>query len=156
MSLHMSPLCSPTLQKRPPRLYEPRDLRHQTLIHADVSTLGGMGTEWSMWLQAAGISEIDCTHGLAFQDPGLALQAAIDGLGVAISYLELAAIDLATGRLVQPFPMSIEHPWSYHIVIPEGSVGDNRVAAFRNWLVEELRNDVKRGTVPQQNSLPSA
>jgi LysR family glycine cleavage system transcriptional activator len=54
----------------------------------------------------------------------LALQAAIDGLGIAMGYVELAAIDLAEGRLVQPFAAAVQHPWSYYIVIPEDNVGD--------------------------------
>ena len=72
---------------------------------------GGSGS----WLQTLVMSIV--ARGLSFHDPGLALQAAIDGLGMAMGYVELAAIDIAEGRLIQPFATEVQHPWSYYIVI---------------------------------------
>ena len=60
-------------------------------------------------------------------------------MGIAMGYVELATMDLAEGRLVQPFEMEVQHPWSYYIVIPEDNVGDLKTAIFSDWLRAEAR-----------------
>jgi len=136
--IHMTPVCSPRLLEGPSGIASPHDMRDFTLIHADVSPGIGILSEWHEWLAAAGASQVDCTHGLSFHDPGMALQAAVDGLGVAMGYVELASIDLAEGRLARPFKKEIRHPWSYYIVIPEDNVGDLQTGIFCDWLRAEI------------------
>jgi LysR family glycine cleavage system transcriptional activator len=138
MPIHMTPVCSPRLLEGRGGIASPHDMRDFTLIHADVSPGIGIVSEWHEWLAAAGASQVDCIHGLSFHDPGMALQAAVDGLGIAMGYVELASIDLAEGRLVRPFTKEIQHPWSYYIVIPEDNVGDLQTAIFCDWLRAEI------------------
>jgi LysR family glycine cleavage system transcriptional activator len=45
--------------------------------------------------------------GLTFDVAYMALQAAIDGLGVALGYRPYVAADIATGRLAAPFDLSM-------------------------------------------------
>ena len=71
-------------------------------------------------------------------DPGLALQAAVDGLGIAMGYVELAQRELANGRLIAPFEMQIAHPWSYYVVTAKGKADNQKVSVFRNWLRKEV------------------
>jgi LysR family glycine cleavage system transcriptional activator len=138
MPIHMTPLCSPRLLAGSEPLSSPDQLNGFTLIHADVSPGIGIESEWHEWLAAVGATEVDCSHGLSFHDPGLALQAAIDGLGIAMGYVELAAIDIAEGRLVRPFAAEVRHPWSYYTVIPEDNVGDLPTGIFSDWLRAEV------------------
>jgi len=138
LPIHMTPLCSPSLLEGREGIASLDELRDFTLIHADVSPGIGIESEWREWLAAVGADTVDCSHGLSFHDPGLALQAAIDGLGIAMGYLELAAIDLSEGRLVRPFAAEVQHPWSYYIVIPEDNVGDLQTATFCDWLQAEV------------------
>ncbi len=140
MPVHMTPLCAPSLLERFNGALNPQSLTELTLIHADVSSGTGIQSEWCEWLTKAGLDEIDCTHGLSFKDPSLALQAAIDGLGVAMGYVELAKDDLAKGKLVQPFELVVKHPWSYFIVIPEDNIGDNHTTLFCDWLRQQMSN----------------
>ncbi|WP_394888048.1 LysR substrate-binding domain-containing protein [Mesorhizobium sp. AaZ16] len=51
----------------------------------------------------------------------------------------LVADDLASGRLVQPFELSIKGPpqFAYYIVSPAETAGDPLVRAFREWVLEE-------------------
>lgn len=137
MSVHMTPLCAPSLLDESNNSLHPKVLKEFTLIHADVSSGTGIQSEWCEWLSKAETDEVDCTHGLSFKDPSLALQAAIDGLGIAMGYVELAADDLATGRLVQPFDLVVKHPWSYFIVIPENNIGDIQTRLFCDWLRQQ-------------------
>ena len=137
MTVHMTPLCAPSLFNGPKGSMNSEALKQFTMIHADVSFGTGLQSEWREWLSAAGLGTVDCSHGLSFKDPSLALQAAIDGLGIAMGYVELAADDLVTGRLVQPFDLEVRHPWSYYIVIPEDNVGDPQTKLFSDWLRRE-------------------
>lgn len=134
MPVHMTPLCAPSVFNGHKGSMKPQALQQFTLIHADVSHGTGIESEWREWLLAVGAGDVDCSPGLSFKDPSLALQAAIDGLGIAMGYVELAADDLSTGRLVQPFDVEVQHPWSYYIVIPEDSVDDRQTRLFCDWL----------------------
>lgn len=138
MPIHMTPLCSPSLLKGRAGIESSKELCDFTLIHADVGHGIGIESEWREWLAAIGADDVDCKHSLSFHDPGLALDAAIDGLGIAMGYVELAADDLADGKLIQPFATEVQHPWSYYIVIPEDNVGDPQVKVFCDWLRAEL------------------
>lgn len=132
--VHMTPLCSPGLLEGRDRPESPEDLDSFTLIHADVSSKAGIKSEWREWLMAAGARNVDYTRGPSFHDPGLALQAAIDGLGVTMGYVELAETDIAEGRLVRLFETDVRHPWSYYIVVPDDRDGDPQTAVFCEWL----------------------
>jgi LysR family glycine cleavage system transcriptional activator len=134
------PVCSPALMagKRP--LKQPRDLRRHTLIHVEWRSQGATWPDWRMWLLAAGLGDLDPHRGLHFTLTSIALQAAIDGQGVALCESTLVSDDLASGRLVRPFEMSIKGPaeFAYYAVT---APGENRplVRAFRDWILAEAK-----------------
>ncbi len=80
---------------------------------------------------------MDARSGPGFSDSALVLQAAIDGRGVAMGRLFLAADDIAAGRLVKPFAQQLVNDFSYWLVYPKASASKPRVAAFRDWLLTE-------------------
>ncbi len=55
-----------------------------------------------------------------------------------MGYPELAALDIAAGRLVQPFEKTVQHPWSYYIVVAESRTGDPNTETFCDWLRSEI------------------
>jgi LysR family transcriptional regulator, glycine cleavage system transcriptional activator len=130
------PICSPKLLKGPRPLRQPRDLRHFTLIHIDWQALGEIWPNWEMWLTAAGVTDIDATRGIHFDQGVMAIQAAIDGHGVALGDSSLTAMDLAQGRLVRPFDLALKTParFAYWIVVPPHAAERPLVVAFRDWL----------------------
>lgn len=132
----MTPLLSPALLETGPALREPRDVLNHELIHADVAG-HVLGEEWRTWLLAAGVRDFGDLPGLSFHDPGLAMQAAIDGLGIAMGYLELAEADLAAGRLTRPFDLRVRHSFSYYLVYPAARQDEPGLAAFRHWILSE-------------------
>lgn len=127
----LSPVCSPSLAAGPPPLREPADLRHVRLLH-DTPRDG-----WRIWFDHARISDIEVRRGMAFDDASLALQAAIQGQGVALGRLTLAERDLREGRLVQPFDISVPNDYSYWLVYPPAQAERSDVAAFRAWLLAQ-------------------
>lgn len=119
------PVCSPALAKK---LRKPDDLRRHTLLH------DSMRDDWRLWLQAAGIEGVVVNKGLSFTDSSLMVQAAVDGLGVAIGREALVEAELMAGRLVRPFDLSITGESAYYLVYPQAHMARRRVRAFRDWI----------------------
>jgi LysR family glycine cleavage system transcriptional activator len=141
MSEVSSPVCSPRLVEGPHPVRTPADLRHHTLLHVDWQRREEGTPNWRMWLLAAGVRDVDPARGLHFNQESLAVQAAIDGHGVALVGSILIADDVAAGRLVRPFDLSLSDPldFSYYLVSPEAAVDRPKVAAFRAWVTAEAK-----------------
>jgi LysR family transcriptional regulator, glycine cleavage system transcriptional activator len=142
----MAPLASPEFLRRSP-LQRPVDLANVPLIHDDSLRRAARPLTWSEWLRAAGAPALDMNRGLRFDDSHLALQAAVDGQGVALGRLAYACNDLAQGRLVLPYRKTIALDLHYHLLVPETRIDEPLVAAFRAWLAleaEEFRNLLSR------------
>jgi LysR family glycine cleavage system transcriptional activator len=140
LSEEIFPVCSPKLLEGPAPLAQPGDLRHHTLIHLEWGSEDVTAPTWRMWLLAAGVHDIDFTRGPVFSMTSLALQAAIEGQGVALASSFLVADDLAADRLVVPFDLSVCDPldFAYHIVVPKRTADLPKVVAFKTWLLDEI------------------
>ncbi|MEQ8501437.1 MAG: transcriptional regulator GcvA [Sneathiellaceae bacterium] len=143
-----TPVCSPALLSGAHPLRHPEDLRHHSLLHVEWKDAEA---SWRMWLLAAGLHNIDPTRGPRFTMEGMAVQAAIDGHGVALIGDMLVADDLAAGRLVRPFDPSLSTPlsFSFYLLSRADSGRTPKVAAFRDWLLEEVR-----GARPDGDAVP--
>jgi len=97
------PVCSPRLLQSEHPLVSPEDLLRHPLIHESWSGQGVTWPDWRMWMQAAGVQSFEPGPGLRYKDTHLAIQAAIEGHGIALGDDALVADDLAVGRLVRPF-----------------------------------------------------
>jgi len=132
------PVCSPELLHGAHPLLEPKDLKYHTLLHDDYFE------DWTRWMLAAGVTDIDSEHGPVYEDSANLLQAAIAGEGVALGRSALAADDLAAGRLVKAFDISLPVEYAYYVVAPEASADRPKVADFREWVIETAANDARR------------
>jgi LysR family transcriptional regulator, glycine cleavage system transcriptional activator len=137
MEVEAFPVCSPRLLAGPHPLCTPADLKWHTLLHTEWMARDEEWPDWRMWLLAAGQRDIDWTRGPQFNDATVAIQAAIEGHGVAIGRDALVEGDLAAGRLVRPFALSVGARFSYHLVYPAVALKRRPLAAFRNWLLVE-------------------
>jgi LysR family glycine cleavage system transcriptional activator len=125
------PVCSPALLQRLP-LRTPDDLRQHTLLHTS-----SLPRVWPDWLASARIPALRPAAALTFDHFYLTLQAAIDGIGIAMGPTALVAGDLAAGRLVAPFAGPRLPSRSYCTYVPDGKSADELVALFRSWLERE-------------------
>jgi LysR family glycine cleavage system transcriptional activator len=131
------PLCSPRLLDGPNALRRPEDLKRFALIQVD---LPGIVPTWGDWVEMAGITGIDTTRGLRLNVADHALDAASEGVGVVLAYKIVASRDIAAGRLVAPFGPEIPLPGrSYFFCCQKGDEKRPQVKAFREWVVEEMR-----------------
>jgi LysR family transcriptional regulator, glycine cleavage system transcriptional activator len=129
------PVCSPALLERAP-LNAVADLRSHTFIHT--STLPRV---WPDWLAAAGAPDLEPVASLTLDHFYLTLQAALDGLGVAMGPTALVADDLASRRLVAPFPGVTLPTRGYHAYLPDARAGDRPAVFFCQWLQETGKTD---------------
>ena len=132
-------MCSVKLCKGTPPLREPCDLKDHTLLHVDWDTHKESATNWHMWLLAAGVTDVDANRGPRFSQDSMAVQAAVEGHGVALIGSHLVADDLALSRLVRPFDLSLPSAFAAYVVAPESSMSLPKVAAFFDWILQEAR-----------------
>lgn len=130
-------VCSPQLLEGEHPLCHPMDIRHHTLIHDDTIGNARARPSWEEWARLAGVTDVDTNAGPHFCDSGLALAAAIDGLGIALASKSIAGAEIAAGRLAAPFKVAVQQPYAYYLVAPEAISGRPAVETFRRWLIEE-------------------
>jgi LysR family glycine cleavage system transcriptional activator len=140
LAVTVTPMCSPKLASGEHPIRKPADLKPHVLIHDNVRFDDGRDL-WDAWFEAAGISGWDTSHGLRFSHAMLALEAAADGMGVALSMPVLAGSDLGSGRLVAPLELALPLQFGYYIVSGMDTAEREDVAAFRNWLLAEAARD---------------
>jgi len=132
------PVCSPALVRGRRALRSPTDLKYHTLLHINERR------DWGAWLEAANVTGVDFSHGPVFNQASMAIDAAIDGQGIALARSALAAWDLGAGRLVRPFAVSLKVSYSYWIVCPKPTATLPKISTFREWLLAEAAEDRRR------------
>jgi len=131
MADELFPVCSPALLTGKHPLRRPEDLRDHVLLHT--SNTGS--DDWRQWLTAAGLpTDISTQRGVTFDMIFMTVQAAIDGNGVAMGRTTYVRDDIAKGRLVVPFTITLPADAGFYLVSPDGSADPPKLAAFRAWL----------------------
>jgi LysR family glycine cleavage system transcriptional activator len=134
VEIELLPVCSSSLMRRVPRLEQPRDLLKHYLLHSM-----NRPKDWQRWLDASGVPGVALDGGLKFGNSSLAYQAAMEGVGVAMAQRVFVEDDLREGRLVAPFPLSIKTGEIYFLACLKTSIAIRNVAAFRTWLLSEIK-----------------
>jgi LysR family transcriptional regulator, glycine cleavage system transcriptional activator len=134
------PVCSPALVAKLP-LEDISDLAQHTLLNVT-----SMPRLWHDWLVQAGHPRVNPTATLTFDHFFLTIQAAIDGLGVAMGPTALIGDDVAAGRLIAPFPDVSLPARSYFAYLPAGSEGGSQTAVFCDWLEQEGQQSAGNAT----------
>ncbi len=124
------PVCTPALAAG---LRAPADLAPAALLR--VAHAPG---DWPAWLDAAGLPGLK-PAGPDFDFYSQALQAALDGLGVAMGIRPYVDDDLKAGRLVAPFALSVPKGKGWYLVHRRARAGEPGFATFRAWLLAAAR-----------------
>jgi len=133
----MLPVCSPRLVEQ--GLKSAADLARFPLIHYDIPTSMRAPPGWADWLAVAGATAaVDAARGLHVNVADHALDAAVAGAGVSLSFKLIASDDVHSGRLVTPFGPELPLASSYNFVCPQGHETRPKVRAFRDWLFAEM------------------
>jgi LysR family transcriptional regulator, glycine cleavage system transcriptional activator len=129
------PVCAPRLAAR---LQRPSDLVSQSLIRVQHAP-----DDWPRWLSATGF-EAPATYGPEFEFYGQALQAALDGLGVAMGIRPYVDDDINAGRLVAPFSHSIPKGSQWFLVHHPDRLEDPSFQAFHAWIIQRAHGITRK------------
>jgi len=137
MADELFPVCSPSLLRGDKPLRQPEDLKGYPLLH----TSNANSDDWRLWLTAAGLpADIARQPGITFDMIFMTIQAAIDGIGVAMGRTSYVQDDIAKGRLVVPFKIALPADAGFYLVAPEGRREAPKLAAFRDWMIAATQN----------------
>jgi DNA-binding transcriptional LysR family regulator len=130
-SADLFPVCTGQIAQR---LTQPADLSRESLLQVQHSP-----EEWPLWLAAAGVRLPANTLGPRFDSYAMALQAAVDGVGVAMALRPYVEDDIAAGRLVAPFSLAVPKGRAWYLVYRPFREDDPGLIAFRDWLRESFK-----------------
>ena len=136
MSETVIPVASPALLETRP-LATLEDLSAHTLLHDGSPDADESCPDWTMWLTARGVRQIDGARGPRFNQSSLVIEAAMNGRGVALAKRALAQADLDAGRLIAPLDIATAVDFAYYVVHPKPKGRLPQVKAFVGWLKQE-------------------
>jgi LysR family glycine cleavage system transcriptional activator len=150
MADQLFPVCSPALLAGKKPLRKPEDLAEHVLLHSSA----GNDDDWRLWLTAAGLpTNLSRMPGVTFDLVFMTVQAAIDGVGVAMGRTSYVQDDIAKGRLVVPFDITLPVDAGFYLVSPEATADSPKLSAFRNWLLETVKS--KPEPLAEATALPA-
>jgi LysR family glycine cleavage system transcriptional activator len=130
-------VCSPAFLAPHGPIEGPADFLRLPLIHDDNLSVVPTFPTWSRWLLAAGVREIGPHGGHRFDSSAMAVDAAIEGRGIALGRSALIADDLSSGRLIPLSDFLYPATHSYYIIYPNTALKTKKIIQFRDWLVRE-------------------
>lgn len=135
-SEEVMPMMSPALQGRLD-VRTPEDLVKQDLICSQLTLV-----QWPHWFAAHGVPVAPNDYILSFDRTSMVIDAAIQGLGIALDSSRTAGTALKRGELVPVFAdrkgMTVR---AHHLVYPRAHAQWDRVSKFTQWLREEAAAD---------------
>jgi LysR family transcriptional regulator, glycine cleavage system transcriptional activator len=137
------PVCAPRLAAQ---LKRPGDLRGSAMLRVAHSP-----DDWPLWLKTAGVQRVTA-RGPEFQYYGHALQAALDGLGIAMGIRPYIDDDLAAGRLAAPFELSVPKGMRWYLVYRSYRAEQRDFVAFRRWIMRAATAPARRQASPRVRS----
>jgi len=124
------PACSPKLAAAESLL--PDELTRFRLIHSVKSQ-----AQWTAWFKLAGVQPVQGWRRVLFDRSHMAIDAAVDGMGIALESTMMMERELRDGSLVcpvaEPPPVRIVTQW---IVCPRDHLRQKKVRLFLDWLRE--------------------
>ena len=142
------PACSPRILRDRP-VETVHDLRRHVLLHSSTTRAA-----WPQWFALAGVPNLKPARVLEFDHVYLQVQAAADGLGIALASLPLIEADVAAGRLICPLPAPEWRADDYQLLIPQDRLRDPAIKAFRGWILAEAREPPENNARPLQQRRP--
>lgn len=137
MRENMIAVCSPDLLTRiggpVPREWKVENITDFPFLH-----LSSRINAWPDWMVAQGL-EGGSFSGTSFAHFHMVLEAAKNGMGIAILPNILAEQSLQAGELVAPFGHQITTPHEYLLSYPADKADLEQVIIFRDWLLANIK-----------------
>jgi len=127
----LSPVASPALMRSGPALQRPDDVLKHTLLFVS------RPYEWQLWADASGV-DLSGARTLQLTEYNIVVQAAVDGLGLAMGRQLLLADRLRSAALVQPLQSDVS-PATLGYWICRGRRSSPQAQLLVEWLQKEAR-----------------
>lgn len=132
----LAPMCSPQLWQtvvgnQANESVSTEDALGQfTWLHANQEQ-----SDWLMWLDTLEHNRIKGKGNQTFATLDQAVNAALQGFGIAIGDIKLAEQDLRAKRLIQPFEKSVKSGSGYYLLLPKHEES-TRIRHLVDWLAQ--------------------
>lgn len=127
------PVCSPTLLKAGETLISAADFARHSLLHINFYP-----EDWQMWFTHIGLEDAISDTGHRFDQSVLTLEAAVQGLGIAMGRTPIVDQKLASGQLIAPFKERLQSSGGYWLIVKADIQSRPHVQQFRQWLVQRI------------------
>lgn len=141
---YLVPVCSPALAAKYKKLSLLQTLVACKLIYVKTEE---RKNAWSAWLAALGLAEPKNAQRIYFQNSMQAIEAAINGVGIAMAPELFVREDIRSKRLVKLSTTIAKAPSSFYLVCPEISLKQKKIQLFREWLLGLKNPSKKEGQV---------
>jgi LysR family glycine cleavage system transcriptional activator len=131
----MIPVCSPALLSSGKPITRPEHCLAYPLLQ-DMDR-----ADWTLWLRAHGIDDKRAQRGTSFSDESLLVKAAIAGQGIALVRDIYVRDEIAAGHLVRALNLPWPTQFAYYVVCSSQRRDEWRIAAFREWVRNEMEKD---------------
>ncbi|MBP1847075.1 DNA-binding transcriptional LysR family regulator [Rhizobium petrolearium] len=135
MEEEVLPACSPDFKKRH-SLKTPADVLKAPLLH-----LNTRPDAWELWFTKNKVP-FDALHGMLLDQFMTMVEAAAAGLGAALLPRFLISRELDQGLLVAAVEGQIMETGQYHLAYPPDRATYPPLAAFRDWIIQEVEQDM--------------
>jgi LysR family transcriptional regulator, glycine cleavage system transcriptional activator len=127
------PVCSPDFMRQKINGDDLKELSKHPLI--EVSSEHVEWLTWRTWLQHKNLLDLLVTQSIIVNTYPLAIQAAVDGLGIALGWKTLVDLHLDSGRLVRPFAdEKVETKSGYYLLVPKNRKPFAERDVVQDWL----------------------
>ena len=130
LSETLAPVCAPDIAEK---IASPQDLADHIILE-DVHDTPGRPSNWDIWSKEVGVPLPPFKRRRRFGQANLVVQAAMDGLGIAMGRSPLVEAALADGKLVELFGKHAPSQYAYWFVCSHDALELPAVNAFRKWL----------------------
>lgn len=134
LNVHYTPVLSPALARKLGPINTVADLVNTTIIHQQDKSA------WDAWLacsEEAATAKLTSPHSIVMADSNMAMQAAIDGQGVALGILPMVEAEVQSGALVCPFASTLQPKQAYYLLCREATLPASAVDVVKRWLLAQ-------------------
>ena len=137
---HLFPVCSPSLLESESTGGDYELLKQQTILRVDT-----WSDDWALWMQQMNLSEAELGPSLTFDTYALALEAALDGIGITMTRTPFGKRELAAGWLVAPFKHAVKAQDDWVLMTRKDRQNSKKIIGFSHWLKKTIKNDTYIG-----------
>ena len=145
------PVCSKGFLEKHGRPQRPGDL-HQLPLLYDLH----WKEYWAHWFAQHRLRAPDLTTAFGFRLYSMMIQAAVDGMGIALGHSLMIARELEQGTLVSLFESRVTAPARYLLVTAPASIEKPQVRAFRKWVLQQPKGRSAQEGIGATSGVPPA